>query len=337
MPDSETSGLATAVACANIAFVKYWGNVVPVLRLPFNNSLSMNLSAATSTTTVEFDGRLQTDEIALDDLTLHGAARERVVGHLDLVRDLAKRADRAKVTSHNSFPTGTGIASSAAGFAALSVSAAAAAGLDMSERELSALARRGSGSASRSIPSGFVEWQTASEDADSYAWSIAPPEHWDLRDIVAVVSQKHKSIGSGGGHDAATTSPHFPARIRSLPGRLNEVRRAIIDRDLERLGPVVEAEALDLHAMAMTSRPPILYWTAATVNMLQAVWRWRADGLPVYFTLDAGPNVHLLCEGKHAEALEAEVSALDYVESCLHNRAAGPARLLPNADESVTP
>jgi len=324
---------ATAVACANIAFVKYWGNLDADRRLPLNDSLSMNLSAATTTTHVRFDPRLAADRVALDGETRYGPTRARVVAHLDRVRRRAGIGTRAEVTSANSFPMGTGIASSASGFAALTLAAVGAVGLERSEEELSVLARLGSGSAARSVPGGFVEWRAADTDAGSFARSLAPPEHWDLRDVVAVVSRDHKAVGSADGHTAARTSPYLGARLAELPPRLGAVRRALLARDLASLGPAAEAEALSLHAVAMTSRPPVLYWQPGTLALLHVVRRWRSQGLGVYFTLDAGPNVHLLCEGHDAAAVEAELAHLDYVEFSLHNRPGGAARLVTAAQD----
>jgi len=315
---------ATAKACSNIAFIKYWGNRDPELRLPFNDSLSMNLSQATTTTTVTFRDDIQADSITVDGAPLDGAGWQRVSTHLDHVRRMAGISLRADVVSANTFPMGTGIASSASGFAALSLAAASAAELKMSEREMSCLARLGSGSAARSIPEGFVEWLAGASHQECNARSIAQPEHWDLRDIVAVVSLKHKTVGSGGGHDAAATSSYFEARLAELGTRLPLMKEALLDRDLARLGPALEIEALSLHAVALTSRPPILYWEPATIALMRQTETWRRQGLPVYYTLDAGPNVHLIVEGEHAKDLERELSALDYVEMSLHNRP-GPA------------
>lgn len=323
-----TAHQAIATASANIAFVKYWGNLDPALRLPYNDTVSMNLSEATTTTTVAFEDGLADDAIELGARPLQGAGRDRVTAHLDLVRGRAGIDLRARVTSQNTFPMGTGIASSASGYAALTVAAAAAAGLDLDEPALSALARRGSGSAARSVPGGFTWWQAAPDDAGSYAYTLAPADHWDLRDVVAIVSDAHKEVGSGGGHAAATSSPLFQGRLASLPERLALVRRAILERDMAALGPALEAEALSLHAIALTSRPPILYWSPETVALLHATRRWRAEGLEVYFTLDAGPNVHLLCESRHEASLRAELAALPFVQSVLANAPAGPARLI---------
>ena len=281
---------ATANSCSNIAFIKYWGNRDAAYRIPLNDSISMNLSHATTLTTVEFDLDLNDDQVIVGGAEANEATRARVIKHLDRVRGLAKIETRARVQSQNNFPTGTGIASSASAFAALSLATSRAAGLELSERELSILARQGSGSASRSIPAGFVEWIAGHDSQSSFAFSLAAPEYWDLRDVIAIVSTEEKRIGSSEGHGAAQTSHFLSERLQALPSRFHRVRRAILTKDLSLLGPAIETDAVELHMMAMTSAPPIFYWTPGMVRVIQAAHRWRAEGLAVYFTLDADPT-----------------------------------------------
>ncbi|MBI4772005.1 MAG: diphosphomevalonate decarboxylase, partial [Chloroflexi bacterium] len=244
--------------------MKYWGNLDDPLRLAANSSLSMNLAGLETRTTVEFTGKEGPDEIVVNGTPLEGSQAERVSGVLNVVRDLAGLKDprgpgNALVTSASNFPQGAGIASSAAAFAALAVAAAAAAGLALSEAALSRLARRGSGSACRSVPGGFVAWQATGRDETSFARSIAPPEHWALTDLVAVVSREHKAVGSTGGHALAPTSPLQAARVADTPRRLAEVRAALLARDFERLAPAVEQDSDLMHAVMMTSTPPLHY------------------------------------------------------------------------------
>ncbi|MCL4487783.1 MAG: diphosphomevalonate decarboxylase [Chloroflexi bacterium] len=318
---------ATAVSCSNIAFIKYWGNRDAALRVPLNDSISMNLDHAQTRTTVEFDGSLNDDRIVVGDLEAEGQTRERVVTQLDRVRKLASIDTKARVESRNNFPTGAGIASSASGFAALTVAAAHAAGLDLVERELTILARQASGSACRSVPAGFVEWIAGSNGNDSYAASVAPASHWDLRDVIAVVSTQAKHVGSTEGHAAATTSPFLAERVRLLPARFHQIRRALLDRNLALMGPAMEEDAVELHFVAMTSRPPIYYWTPGMVRVIEAARQWRADGLAVYFTLDAGPNVHLICESKDADQVAALGREVPDVHQLIVNAPGGAARL----------
>jgi diphosphomevalonate decarboxylase len=321
-------GKATAVSCANIALVKYWGNSDQVLRLPANASLSMNMAGLTSTTTVGFSATLETDEILLDGRPLASDGRARAVEHLDRVRKLAGLGRWARVVSRNSFPSGAGLASSAAGFAALTLAATSAAGLTLNPRELSALARLGSGSACRSLPGGFVEWRPAARHKDSYGISIAPVGHWALADVIAIVAPEHKDVGSTSGHALADTSPLQAARVESTAVRFEACKAAVLARDFERLAPVVELEALTMHAVMLTSTPPLIYWAPATLRLMEGVQAWRAEGLPVAFTIDAGPNVHCLCPLEVAGQVEERLRSVPGVQQVMRATPGGPARLV---------
>ncbi|MCB0070974.1 MAG: diphosphomevalonate decarboxylase [Caldilineaceae bacterium] len=314
---------ATARVGSNIAFIKYWGVSNAALNIPLNNSISMTLADAYTTTTVAWNraGSQREDVITLDGRRVDGQAAARLVRHLDLLRALAGVDWRATVESANNFPMAAGIASSASGFAALTVAASAALGLDLSPTRLSALARRGSGSASRSLFGGFVEWQQGHDDATSIAYQLFPEDHWALRDIVAVVSKAEKRVSSAGGHQLAATSPLNAGRVASLPQALAEVRAAIATCDLARLGPVIEQDALAMHGVMMTSTPSLLYWEPGSLEIMHAVRRWREDeGISVYFTIDAGPNIHLICEAAAAPAVEAQLHALSCVEEIIVSR-----------------
>lgn len=317
---------ATARSCANIAFIKYWGRKDHALRLPLNSSISMNLDNATTTTTVAFDPSLAVDDVTVEgaEAELSAQAAKRVSQHLDRVRELAQFPHRARVMSRNSFPMGAGIASSASAFAALTAAAVNAAGLDLGERALTVLARLGSGSACRSIPAGFVEWHTADTGEDSFAEQIAPPEHWDLRDLIAIVQTEHKSVGSTRGHELVDPSPFAEARLAAAQRGLPVIREALLARDFETFGEETEQEAIRMHAVAMTAQPSVLYWSAETVRIIHAVRAWRAEDLPAYVTIDAGANVHVLCEGQHAAELEFRLRALPGVQDVIANRP-GPA------------
>jgi diphosphomevalonate decarboxylase len=333
---------ATAVAPANIAFVKYWGVRDAERTLPYNSSISMNLDGCLTTTTVAFDPALAQDEVTL---TLYGeeAQRaggrplERVVTHLDRLRALAGVAWRARVASSNNFPADAGIASSAAAFAALTLAGAAALDLQLDERQLSILTRRsGSGSACRSIPTGYVEWHIPDSEYDPVVWdqesfaaSLAPPDHWALADIVAVVDVGAKKIGSAENHRLAATSAYFSARLSELPARLDAVRAAIVARDLAALGEAVEADAVSMHAVCMTSRPPSFYWNAGTMAVIHAVRGWRAEGLQSYFTVDAGPNVHVICAAADRAEIERRLQEVPGVLFTLGNGAGTGARVIP--------
>lgn len=332
---------ATTVAPANIAFIKYWGVRDSARVLPFNGSISMNLDRCLTTTTVTFDSALTSDEVTLtlfgkETQTAAGTQRTRVTAHLDRLRALAGVSTRARVESENNFPSDAGIASSAAAFAALTLAGAAALGLDVSERELSRLARlSGSGSASRSIPTGFVEWHVPNGmfnaeawDRDSYAFSLAPPEHWALADLVAVVDAGAKKIGSAENHTLATTSPYFATRLEGIGERLAATRAAIARRDLTLLGETMEADAVSMHVVCMTSNPASFYWNAGTMQVIHAVRGWREAGLESYFTIDAGPNVHVICAEADRAEVERRLGELPLVQFTIANGVGRGARVV---------
>jgi len=319
---------ATAIAPANIAFIKYWGKADNALRLPLNASISMNLSNATTRTTVSFSPDFLRDELTiLSDRqpTTFQHVRKfnvRVMAHLDRLRRKAGVSWKARVVTQNSFPTGAGIASSASGFAALTVAAAAALGLELSEKDLSILARLGSGSACRSIPDGFVMWQKGNSHESSFASSLYPASHWDLRDVVCVVEQEEKQVGSTAGMDTVRTSPFWGRRVRDIPDRIKEVKRALARKDIERLGTMIEEDCVSMHAVAMTQKPPMFYWNGTTVELIHAVRAWRKEGLPVYFTIDAGSTVHLICEAKDEERVIQGAEATEAVKEIILNKPA---------------
>ncbi len=330
---------ATAVAPSNIAFVKYWGVADAALTLPYNESISMNLDNCSTTTTVTFDGRLERDEVAIawyqqPERAAAGKPYERVVAQLDRVRARAGIDTRALVRSANNFPADAGIASSASGFAALTLAAASAAGLRLDERELSILTRQsGSGSACRSIPTGFVHWQNDGTDGGSYAVSVAAPGSWALVDIVAVVDAGIKRVSSADNHARAATSPYFGVRLQEVPGRVAQTLLAIRDHDLGSLGAVCEADAVSLHVVAMTAVPPTFYWNAGTLAVVHALHRWRDEGLFAYFTMDAGANVHVICAAADRMEVDRRLQSLPEVQWTIANGPARGAHLIDTQNE----
>jgi len=321
---------ATAQALANIAFIKYWGNRDNTLRLPLNGSISMNLDELYTRTTVSFQPSLPFDELIINGHEIRGGGLERITYILDIIRGMAKLRERAEVMSENNFPSGAGIASSAAAFAALALAGIKAAGLSLSEPELSRLARRGSGSASRSIPGGFVEWQAGISDEDSFAFSIADPGHWNLVDCVAIVSASHKKTGSTEGHGIAATSPLQAARIADAPRRLEICRKAILERDFNTFASIVELDSDLMHAVMMTSTPALHYWKPASLEVMNCVRQWRMEGIPVCYTVDAGPNVHVICLETEAHVIDKRLREIVGVENVLVARAGGPATIIEN-------
>ena len=318
---------ATAKANPNIAFIKYWGNRDNDLRLPVNGSISMNLDGLFTRTTVSFT-ESKKDLLTINSTAVTGKGLDRVSYILDLVRKMANIDERADVTSENNFPAGAGIASSAAAFAALALASSRAAGLTLSEAQLSVLARRGSGSASRSIPAGFVEWKMGESENDSYAFSIAPAEHWNLVDCVAIVNASHKKTGSTEGHAIAGTSPLQNARVEDAPRRIEICRNAILKKDFEAFANIIEHDSDIMHSVMMTSNPPLMYWQSATVEIFHQVREWRASGLPVGYTVDAGANVHVLCLGEFKGEVEKRLREIPGVSNVLVAGVGGAAKVV---------
>lgn len=294
--DETLGGGATAVARAhsNIALVKYWGKRDAALNIPAVGSISVTLEALYTDTRVTFRPDLAHDEFWIDGSRSDATRVSRV---LDLVRARVGHEQRVVVSSTNNFPTGAGLASSASGFAALAVAATGAAGLELTDRELSILARRGSGSAARSILGGFAEMHTgvAADGSDAYAEQLLGAADWPVSVTVAITERGEKSINSTVGMvESAATSPFYPTWLDSAAEDLSEMRAAIAARDFARLGQLSEYNCLKMHALMLTTRPALLYWNAATVAALHAVRGLRADGVPAYFTIDAGPQVKVL-------------------------------------------
>lgn len=319
---------ATALAHPNIAFIKYWGDLDPCLRIPANGSISMNLDGLDTRTQVTYDPQLRHDHLILNGRAARGAALERVSNLLQRVRQMAGISLCAAVESTNNFPMGAGLASSASAFAALSLAASQAAGLSLSERDLSRLARTASGSACRSIPAGFVEWNAGESDEGSYASSIAPPKHWDIIDCIAVISQAHKEVGSTEGHARALTSPFQAARVADAPRRLELCRKAVCECDFATFTQVVELDSNLMHAVMLTSTPPLLYWQPATLRVIHAIHRWRQEGLQACYTIDAGPNVHVLCPRDLAGEISSRLNRLRGVRQVITARPGVGAHLV---------
>ena len=321
---------ATAQAFANIAFIKYWGNRDNLLRLPLNSSISMSLDGLYTRTTVSFQPSLPFDELIINGHEVAGKGRDRLSYVLDIIRGMTNLPDRAEIMSENNFPSGAGIASSASAFAALALAGSVAAGLKLSESELSRLARRGSGSAARSIPGGFVEWQMGTGDQDSFAFSIAGPEHWNLVDCIAIVSAEHKKTGSTEGHAVAHTSSLQTARVEDSPRRLEICRQAILERDFDTFASIVELDSDMMHAVMMTSTPALHYWKPASLEVMSCVRDWRTEGMQVCYTVDAGPNVHVICPEAESEVVEKRLREIRGVQNVLVARVGGAARIVEN-------
>ncbi|MDN5687635.1 MAG: diphosphomevalonate decarboxylase [Brachybacterium sp.] len=320
---------ATARAHPNIALVKYWGKRDEELMLPAAGSLSLTLDAYASTTTVSLDPSAAEDRFTLGGTAATAGQTEQVVRFLDLVRARADSSAPAVVDSHNEAPTGAGLASSASGFAALAVAAAAAYDLDLNRADLSRLARRGSGSATRSLVSGLGIWHAGDDDASSFAEPIEGPE---MSMIIVTVDPGQKKVSSRVGmRRTAATSPYYSGWVDSTARSLEEMTAACRAGDFTRVGEITESNALRMHAAIEACEPPIRYLRAASIAVFDAVEQLRARGVEAYATADAGPNVVVIARPAEAAAVAEHLAGHGDVRIV----GAGPGAHLITTEESA--
>lgn len=303
---------AVAVAHPNIALIKYWGKRDEQLVLPVTDSLSMTLDVFPTTTAVRLDPDAAEDHVVMDGVLTRGEALRRATAFLDLVRERAGRRERAVVDTHNTVPVGAGLASSASGFAALALAAAHAYGLPGDAEELSRLARRGSGSAARSVFGGFVVWHAGDLDAlDPDRASYAQPvtdARLDAALVAVVLDEGPKPVSSREAmRRTVATSPLYRDWVTGSRSDLARMRAALRAGDMATVGAISERNALGMHATMEAARPAVRYRTAATDAVLGHVRRLRAEGLGAWATMDAGPNVKVLCASADAERVAARM------------------------------
>jgi len=320
---------ATAVAHPNIALVKYWGKSDVEQNIPAVGSLSITLDGLTTTTSVVFDSELKADVFLLGGRTAPEMA-DRVTRCLDLVRKRVGVQTRARVKSDNDFPTAAGLASSASGFAALVVAANAALGAGIEATELADLARRASGSAARSLFGGFVELRLTPDGTHpTETVQILEASDWPLRVAVAVTETGPKEIGSTEGMvRTEQTSPYYANWVNSSEEDLAEARSAVDHRDFEALAGVSESSCLKMHAVMLTARPGLVYWNGATVECIRRVRKLRSEGLSVFFTIDAGPQVKAVCTPEVFDRVAAELAAIEGVQQVLASGLGEGARVV---------
>lgn len=303
-----------AVSVPNIALIKYWGNRNDELRLPAADSLSMTLDAPSVEVSVEPADTFSAKSFAEDgnERTLTKEEHSRLEKHyLFCKKYLEGLPASVAIEIRSQIPRGIGMASSAAVFSALAESYA---GLvpNTSRKDVSILARLGSGSASRSVFGGFVAMNAGTGDSldASYAEQIAPESHWELWDVIIAPSTDEKKTGSTEGHALAKTSPLFEKRLRELPDRYQMCLEAIREKNFLKLRIAAEVDCMDMHALMQSSTPPLKYLSAETNRITREIEELRAhDNLPVLYTMDAGPTVHLVCEESALEKVRGYAKA----------------------------
>ena len=298
---------ARAIAHPNIALIKYWGKRDLKKNLPSVSSLSLTLSDFFTQTTVTWGYR--EDTFILND-TQQESGAQRVFSFLDLID---QQRPPCLVESKNNFPTAAGLASSSSAFAALALAATAAAQKKDSPQNLSVLARQGSGSACRSIWGGWVWWDRGVQDSgtDSHGYPLAPADHWSVSMIIAIVSAQKKSVSSTKGMlQSAQTSPFYSSWVETSQTDVEGAKKAVLEKDIHTLGQLMEHSTIKMHATMMTTQPSIRYWKPKSLAIIECVEKLRAQGFSCYQTMDAGPNVKILCPREEAQTVAKAISEI---------------------------
>lgn len=329
----------TAIAHPNIALIKYWGKRDSKLNLPAVGSISITLRDLFTKTSVEFDDQLTQDEMTLAGKLPDASDIKRVTEFLDLVRAQAKTTTFAHVISETNFPAQAGLASSASGFAALALASTRAAGLKLSKNELSILARRGSGSAARSLYGGFVEMKRGNTDDGIHdiAVQIHDEHYWPLDILVLITSEEKKSISSRDGMNLTRdTSPYYSAWVSSIDQDLRDMRNALAQKDFETVGEISEFNCLKMHSLIFSARPGIIYWNETTLALIQKIRELRSNGLSVFFTVDAGPQVKAICLPNHADRIERGLRTIPGIKKIIKTKL-GPGAYLEHKNTALCP
>ena len=295
----------TAIAQPNIALIKYWGKRDIERNLPAVGSISITLRELYTRMSVEFD-----DELAADTLTVNDVSDDKMLPRLSagLDRVAGQERPRARIQSTCNFPIAAGLASSASSFAALTVAAADAAGRALSTAELASLAGQASGSAARSLLGGFVELKNANDDIE--VSNLCAADEWPLTVVVAITETGPKPVGSTEAMEISRkTSPFFSNWVEQQEQDLDTARAAISDRNFQALAAIAEHNCLKMHSIMWASRPPMVYWNAATMRCLQTIRQLQGKDIAVFFTIDAGPQVKAVCLPEYAAEAEAALRA----------------------------
>ncbi len=269
-------------------------------------SVSATLDTLTTTTTVR--------EASEDCVSLNGkiVVDSKIAGWLDQARR-KYRIPRISITSENNFPTSSGLASSASGFAALVVAANEAFGLELDFVALSELARMGSISAARSMLGGFVKLDPSSNECA--VAQLHSANYWKLRVVVAVVDPRQKRVSSTSGMErSASTSSYYNAWRSDSTSDYGECIAALADRDFARLRAVAESSCCKMHALMLSSKPPLLYWKPGTMAAIETVGNLQEAGMDVFFTIDAGPQVKAFCIAEVADVVQERLQKTPGVE-----------------------
>jgi phosphomevalonate decarboxylase len=285
--------------------IKYHGLKDEILRIPFHDSISVATSPTVSHTTIEFGGS-ESDAATVDGRELAGRELERVLSVVDEVRRRSGTKEKFKMVSNNNFPSNVGLGASASGFAALTLAACEATGLRLSLEQMSVIARRGAGSATRSVTGAFSRWKTGHEDEESYSYQIAS-EDFQMGIVVALIPAFKYTESA---HKAVLSSPFFHSRLAYVHGALAEMESAIRKRDIDGIGILAEKDSLILHGITMTGLDEMILWRPETVKVILEVRKMRAEGVPAYFSIDTGATVYVNTLPKLVPEVETRIKSL---------------------------
>jgi diphosphomevalonate decarboxylase len=307
----------TAKANTNIALVKYWGKRNEKLILPHNNSISVTCDGLFTIATVEFSPKYRRDVIILNGQKVK-ENEKNIFGHLEKIRKMAKIKEKAKIVSQSNFPLSAGLASSASGLAAITLAATKAANLNLNQKQLSILARQGSGSASRSIFGGFVEWLRGKKEdgSDSYARQIVNENYWpEFRMVFVILTKEKKEVGSRSAMAQTVKScPYYQGWLKTVNEDLKKIREGILKKNLSLVGLQAEENCLKMHALLLATKPPIIFWQPETIEVIKSVFSWRKEGIECYFTIDAGSNVVLISLAKDLPEIKKRLKKIEAKE-----------------------
>ncbi len=287
-------------AYTNIALIKYWGKSDLNWNLPTSSSIGLTLDRFYTETTVEIDRFLKKDYFQLNGKQIEGPRISKII---NFIRNLSGNENFVKVISENHVPTSAGLASSASAFAALAKAASQAFDLELDDRELSKIARIGSGSASRSIFGGFSIWHKGQNNNDSFAESILNPVDFDIRVIDILADKRIKKISSSEGMQLAQTSLNYSDWLKKNDNQISEMLRAISDHDLEKIGLIAEDNSLSMHELNRTAKIPFDYFTDNTRQIIAKVNELYRKGTLAFATVDAGPNVKVITNSEYQEKI----------------------------------
>jgi diphosphomevalonate decarboxylase len=292
---------ATAIAHTNIALIKYWGKKDADLRLPLMNSISLTLNELYTQTSFELTNGQ--DQFFLNGQLQSPADSKRVFNYVHRLQAMFGVKDHFVVKSQNHVPTSAGLASSSSAFAALAGAFAQAYNLNLTKKELSRLARLGSGSAARSVYGGFAEWQMGS-DLTSVAVPIEASDKLNIAMLVVELNTAKKKTSSTSGMQQAQTSPFYQTWLDRNQLEITEMKNALAAGNLDQVGALAELNASEMHAINLTAQPGFTYFEPATIAVLKYVHELRNEGFSCYYTMDAGPNVKVICSLKNCKALQ---------------------------------